>query len=271
MKKMLKKLVTVIGCALMITACNGGTNVSNLNVDDDVIPIDQIIVDPDIPDVPIEIEEKTCKEIHSGSIGGSLIDLINGAAIEPKYTYTCSFSHEKTFTGEYTVKSDDRTIALVSHEPGTGSFTVKGITPGDAIIQAYTDEEELILQFVCHVRERIPMNKISNMLYNTDMFYGMFYGYKMSFISESPLKGVLVGQDDFESTKVNFSLIDGVEERIGNGTDFNTYKFKISVDPENSSTSRTYTYLYVSTTGDLIYVYYSNGLIDIFAKKVMVW
>ena len=59
----------------------------------------------------------------------------------------------------------------------------------------------------------------------------------------------------------------GVEEKIGNGTDFNTYKFKISVDYENSQTTRTYTYLYVSTTGDKLYMYYTNGIVDIFTPE----
>ncbi len=244
-----------------MTAC--GNAINDVNIDDDVINIDDIDVD-DEPEEEEEIVTKTCKEITTGSLGGSLTDLLVGSYIEPNYTYTCSFSHTKTFSGEYTIKSDERTIAQVSHSSGTNSFTVKGITAGDAIIQAVTDEDEVVLQFVVHVRNRIPMSKLADTLYNFDLYTGMFYGYKLAFISKTPLKATLVGNDDFESSYVNFKLLEGKEEKIGNGTDFNTYKYRISVDVENSATSRTYTDIYISTTGDKIYMYYTNGLIDIF-------
>ena len=294
MKKPFKILATVLGCTLLLVGCNenaesgnnqqqnNNTNQNNNNsnqqtnidtpepsifdipVGDDVTDIKNVVVDDDGDDLT-PIDEKTCEQISRGSSGGSLVELMTGTCIEPNYTYSCSFSHDKTFNGEYTVRSDDRTIAQVNHEAGTTSFTIKGITAGDAIIQAYTDENELVLQLVVHVRDRIPMNKIEKRLYEVDLFYGMFYGYRLSFIEKDPLKGLVTGSDDFESTRAIFSLGEGVEERIPNGTDFNTYKFKIKVDTENSVTSRTYTDLYVSTTGDLIYMYYSNGIVDIFA------
>lgn len=264
--KVSKLFATLLSCMLLVTGCkdtakeNGG-----LDADGDVISIDDIVVDEE-EDEDEEIETKTCEEISQGQSGGSLIDLMAGSYIEPSATYTCSFSHEKTMSGEYTIRSDDRTIAQVTHEAGTNSFVIKGIMPGDAIIQAVSDEEEIVLQFVVRCRKRIPLNKIGETLYNVDKFTGMFSGYKLSFVSQNPLQGTLVGNDDFESSFVNFKLIDGVEERIGNGTDFNTYKFKISVDSETSVTSRVYTDLYVATTGEKIYMYYSNGIVDIFTS-----
>ena len=240
--------------------------IDKVPLDDDIVPIDQITVEDEIEDDD-PIVPKTCQEVNRGLSGGSLTDFFIGSCIEPNCTYSCSFSHDKTFTGKYTVRSDDRTIAQVVHDENSNSFTVKGITPGDAIIQAYADNNELVLQFVVHVRRRIPMDKIAKKLYQNDVFYGMYYGYKISFLSDDPLQGTLTGSDDFESTYANFKLVNGVEERIGNGTDFNTYKYKISVDYENSSTSRTYTDLYVSTTGDKIYMYYTNGIVDIFTPE----
>ena len=263
MKKTLKILSSLIGCAFVLCGCKD--NVVNNDIPAGVVPIDQIKVEDDIP--PVEIVKKTCKEVSLGQSGLSLTDFAVGSYIEPSCTYNCSFSHSKTFSGEYTVKSDDRTIAQVQHEAGTNTFTVKGITPGDAIIEAKTDEGEVVLRFVAHVRERIPMNKIASTLYKTPLFYGMYNDYKLSFISENPIAGVLSGHDDFENTTLNFKLTSGVEERIQNGTDFNTYKFKISVDTDNSVTSRTYTDLYISTTGDKIYMYYTNGIVDIFSNE----
>ena len=265
--KISKLITTILGCALMLAACGESTSdINNLKPDNDVIDIDDIVIDDD-DDEEEQIITKTCKEITAGMCGGSLTDFLVGSYIEPNYTYDCSFSHEKTFSGEYTIKSDDRTIAQVTHVAGSSAFTIKGITPGDAIIQAVTEEDEVVLQFVVHVRKRVPMDKIAETLYNVDYYSGMFYGYKLSFIEKDPLKGTLVGNDDFESTYANFNLIDGVEEKIGNGTDFNTYKFRISIDTEHSQTSRTYTYLYVSTTGDKIYMYYTNGIVDIFSSN----
>lgn len=297
MKKPFKILATVLGCTLLLAGCNdnaeSGNNQQNNNtnenqnnnnqqhqveepkytifdvpVDDDVTNIKDVVIDPIEDDTP-DFTEKTCQQISNGSSGGSLIELMTGTFIEPNYTYSCSFSHTKTFDGKYTVRSDDRTVAQVTHEENSTSFTIKGITAGDAIIQAYTAENELILQFVVHVRNRIPMNKIAQRLYNVDVFYGMFYNYKISFIEKEPLKGNLIGSDDFESTNALFTLDDGVEEKIPNGTDFNTYKFKIKVDTENSVTSRSYTDMYVSTTGDLIYMYYTNGIVDIFTDHIV--
>lgn len=262
-----KTLTALLSFAFLLCACNNNPNsIKDIDVDDDVVDINDIVIDEEDEEDEEVIVAKTCTEITSGTMGGSLTDLLVGSYIEPTCSYTCSFSHTKTFSGEYSVKSDDRTIAQVTHTAGTSSFVVKGITPGDAIIQAVTEEDEVVLQFVVHVRNRIPMNKIVNQLYKIDIYYGMFYGYKLSFINKDPIKATLVGSDDFETSYVNFTLLDGVEERIGNGTDFNTYKFRISVDTENSSTSRTYTYIYVSTTGDKIYMYYTNGIIDIFTS-----
>ncbi len=266
MKKMSKILLNILGCTLLLAGCTETGKASDKKLDDDIIPIEDVVIDnnddDDEDDQPII--EKKCEEIHSGSIGGSLIDLVAGAQIEPRCTYNCSFSHTKTFSGKYTVRSDDRTIAQVSHDENSNVFSIKGITPGDAIIQAFTDENELVLQFVVQVRNRIPLNKIAQRLYKVDKFYGMYYGYSLVFLSQDPLKGCLTGQDDFEQTYANFTLSDGVEEKIGEGAEFNTYKFKISVDPDTSSTSRTYTDLYVSTTGDQVYLYYTNGVVDIF-------
>lgn len=265
MKKLSKILLNILGCTLLLTGCKENSPSGNGKLDDDIIPIEDVVVEDNNDEEQEEpIPKKTCQEIHSGSIGGSLIDFLAGAYMEPRYSYNCSFSHTRTFSGLYTVRSDDRTIAQVTHDSNSNVFTIKGITAGDAIIQAYTEDNELVLQFVVHVRNRIPMNKIAECLYKVDKFYGMYYGYSLAFLSANPLKGTLVGKDDFESTYANFTLVDGVEENIGEGAEFNTYKFKISIDPDTSSTSRSYTDLYVSTTGDQIYMYYTNGLVDIF-------
>lgn len=264
MKKLSKVLLNILGCALLLTGCKETEQPSNKKLDDDIIPIEDVVIEPeDDPDEYDRIVPKTCTQIKNGSIGGALIDLVNEAQIEPNYSYACSFSHTKTFSGKYTVRSDDRTIAQVTHDENTNVFTIKGITPGDAIIQAFTEENDIVLQFVVHVRRRIPLEKIAKRLYEVDKFYG-YMGYSIVFVSEDPLKGSLTGHDEFETTYANFTLLDGKEEKIGEGAEFNTYKFKISVDPESSNTSRSYTDLYVSTTGDIIYMYYTNGIVDIF-------
>ena len=281
MKKNLKTLLTVLGCTLLLTACDNnqsgssnsgddnhqGTSIFDIPTDDDITPIEDVQVKE--KDKVDPIEEKTCEEVSLGSCAGSLIDFMAGACMEPSYTYTCTFTHTTTNSGEYTVRSDDRGIAQVNHEAGKSTFTIKGITAGDAIIEAVSDENEVVLRFVVHVRHRYSLEDIIEKMYETNVYIGMFYGYRLSFTELNPIKGTLVGNDDFESTNLVFTLDEGVEEKIGNGTDFNTYKFKISADNENSSTSRSYTYLYISTTGDLIYMYYSNGIIDIFADHAV--
>ena len=264
MKKTLKILTTLIGCTLLLAGCKENANSNNnqqnpsgnnqpsdntektikyknvfdVPVANDITNIKDVKVE-DIDIIDDEFERKTCEKITSGSMGGCLIELSTGAFIEPNVTYNCSYSHTKTFSGEYTVRSDDRTVAQVYHLAGSDAFTIKGISQGDAIIQVYTDEDELVLQMLVQVRNRIPLAKMAKHLYDTDTFYGMIYGtYKLSFLDTDPLKGNLVGSDDFESTNANFTLDDGVEEKIQNGTDFNFYKYKIKVDAETSSTSR---------------------------------
>ena len=267
MKKLPKILINILGCTLLLAGCKETNETSNNKLDDDIIPIEDVVIEDDDEEEDV-IVTKTCKEISNGTSGGSLTDFAVGSYIEPNSVYYCTFSHTHSKTGEYTVKSDDRTIAQVSHEAGTSLFTVKGITPGDAIIEGTTDEGEVVLRFVVHVRKRIPMNKIAKELYKTPMFYGV-WGFKLSFLNDNPLTGHLTGKDDYETSNVRFTLTDGVEERIQNGTDFNTYKFTIRVDSENSVTSRTYTYLYVSTTGERIYMYYTNGLVDMFTNTII--
>ena len=162
--KISKFLIALLGCSFMLGACENTPKPNKIEADNDVVSIDDIVIEDD-EDYEDPIEEKTCEEIRHGNCGGSLTDLLVGSYIEPNGTYTCSFSHSKTFSGEYTIKSDDRAIAQVSHEAGTNSFIVKGVTAGDAIIQAVSDDDEVVLQFVVHCRNRIPMNKLAKKLY----------------------------------------------------------------------------------------------------------
>ena len=201
MKKNLKTLLTVLGCTLLLSACGNkqtgtdqsgnnnaqkGSSIFDVATGDDVVSIDKVQVKE--PDTVTPIVPKTCEEISRGTCGGSLTDFMVGSYIEPLCTYTCSFTHTQSMSGEYTVKSDDRGIAQVSHEAGSGIFTVKGITPGDAIIQAITDENEVVLQFVVHVRSRLSMEAVQDEMYKTNVYYGMFYGYRLSFTELNPIK-----------------------------------------------------------------------------------
>lgn len=286
MKKNLKSLIAVLGCSLLLSGCkedvtsnNNEQNNSNnqqqpqvkektifdVPVEDDVLSIDKVVASSE--EIEETIEEKKCEEIFKGSCGGCLIDFMIGSYIEPSCTYNCTFDFEPIIINgeqskEYTVMSDDRAIAQVSHEEGSGTFTIKGITVGDAIIQARNAADEVVLQFVVHVRRSYTLGELISKLYKTDVYYAMVFGnYLISFTEQDPLKGVMTGADDVETTNIIFNLKDPVPDKMD---DFNVYRFKISVDAENSSSQRDYTYLYVTTTADRLFVYDINGIIDIF-------
>lgn len=258
--KMLKKLSAIVVSALLLAGCNETKEEPDIFKDDtSVIDIDDVIVEEE--ETEEEIEHKTCKEIIHGSVSGSLVEIDAGRFLETGCNYTCAFTPSTTIDQGYSVKSDDNSIAYITHEYSSGSFVIHAVSAGDIIVTAYDSNESLVLQMLVQIRNRVDKAKIGKMLYNTPIFVGIFGGYQLSFLSDNPLKGFLTGVDDFESSFVHFECTNCAEETI---YEFNYYKYDMQLDLENSSTMRTYTGIYISVTGDEVLIYYTDGLVDMF-------
>ena len=231
-------------------------------------------VDPttviDINDVEIEEEEeeddfthKTCDDIVHGSVGGAFVETQIGRALEANSSYVFAFKPSTTLDTNYTVYSDDITVAQIQREAGSTGFIIKTILQGDAIITAYDSNEMLVLRTLIKVRNAKSPEACAKKLFNTPKFVGLYYGCTLSFTSADPLIGVSTSDDDFENTYIEFECKNCKKTAIFDDN-FNYYFYDMELNQETSSTARAFTGMYVSVTLDIIMIYYNDGLYDMF-------
>lgn len=227
-----------------------------------VIDIDDVVIDED-EDKEEEIDHKTCVEICHGSIGGAFIETQIGRALESNSSYVFSFNPTTTIDTNYTVYSDDITIAQIQREAGSTGFVIKTILQGDAIITAYDSNQMLVLRTLIKVRNPKTQEECAKKLFNTPKFRGLYYGCTLAFTSSDPLIGVSASNDDFENTYIEFEG-KNCRKAAMFADNFNYWVFDMELNQETSSTSRMFTGMYVSVTLDIVMIYYSEGLYDMF-------
>ena len=76
MKKLSKVLLNILGCALLLTGCKESEQTSNKKFDDDIIPIEDVVVEPDNQEDEDLILKKTCQEIKAMGIKANGRELV---------------------------------------------------------------------------------------------------------------------------------------------------------------------------------------------------
>ena len=206
---------------------------------------------------------KTCDVVIHGSVGGAFVETQIGRALESNSSYVFAFKPSTTLDTNYTVYSDDITIAQIQREAGSTGFTIKTILQGDAIITAYDSNEMLVLRTLVKVRNPKSKEACAKKLFNTPKFTGLYYGCSLAFTSSDPLIGVSTSDDEFENTYIEFECKNCQKSQIFDDN-FNYWFFDMELNLETSSTARTFTGMYVSVTLDIIMIYYNDGLYDMF-------
>ena len=264
-------LISILASLMVFSGCkskdnNTPTPDSGVITDDTpVIDIDDIVIDDDEEEED-DFVPKTCDEICHGSIGGTFVETSIGRALEANSSYSFSFKPSTTLDTNYTVYSDDFTVAQIQREAGSTGFTIKTILQGDAIITAYDSNQMLVLRTLIKVRNPKSSAACAKKLFATPKFTGIYYQCSLSFTSADPLIGVSTSNDEFENTYIEFECKNPREEQMFDDN-FHYWFYDMELNQETSSTSRTFTGMYVSVTLDIIMMYYSEGLFDMFLFK----
>lgn len=214
----------------------------------------------------------TTNPISTGTMGGCLIDIAIGCYLEVGVDYICSFKPSDVSDISITVSTTDESILVAETDDlAPGKIVLKPKAIGDAILLIRSVELDcLVYRNVVKVRYSYSKEEIADLMYErVDKWVstGIYGAYIMSFLENDPLHGVINGDDGSEYTTIVFDLV--YKNKITYGG-FNFYVFDIEVDPDNSSTMRTFTEVWVSLTGFNILVYYSEGLLEQFFQTRLV-
>lgn len=268
-------LISMLASLMVFSACGktkdkttpANTDSGSITDPTSVIDIDDIVVDDDDEEEEEDFEHKTCDPIYHGSIGGAFIETSIGRALESNSSYVFSFKPSTTLDSNYTVYSDDPTIAQIQRQEGSEGFTLKTVLQGDAIITAYDSNEMLVLRSLVKVRNPKSKEACAKKLFSTPKFRGLYYGATLAFTGDNPLVGVCSADDDgFETTYIEFVATNCRKAKMFDDN-FNYWLFDMEVNQDTSATSRSFVGMYVSVTLDIIMIYYSEGLFDMFQSN----
>lgn len=199
-------------------------------------------------------------------ISGSIIEISTGCYLQPNDSYKCAVTPTAYANHAIKISMSNEEVCTYRFEGNsTNSFFIDTKAIGDCIIKIYAAEDDyLLFRQVIKVRRAYSKTEIEDVVFDKYDIWnatGIYGQYTMSFFTISPLSGLLYGRDDYEQTRLNFTLEYVETKKI---FDFSFHSFKINVDLENSSTNRTYTELDIATTGDNILFYYDEGLLEMF-------
>ena len=209
--------------------------------------------------------------LATGSVSGSLIEIVVGEHLLVDDEYQCSFvpsdCENKTMRAVY-----DEDIINVTFQPNVPTtFVVHALKPGHAVLKLYSEELDcLVFRNDIVVDEEIGESKIEQYLFNTRKGWvtnpdiaSMMGSYKMDFISNAPLTCVMQGEDYEEKTRATLEL---TYKTMRRNNEFLFYVFDTTLVEDSSTTNKKFREMLVSVTGYSIYAYDNQGLINIFYK-----
>ena len=210
--------------------------------------------------------------LASGSVSGSLIEIMVGEHLLVEDDYLCSFSPSDCENKKMTAVYDDSIISLKFQENVPTTFTISCKKKGHTVLKLYSEELDcLVFRSDIVVDEEIGLDKIENYLFNTRKGWktnpevaAMMGTYKMDFISNAPLTCVMTGSDfEEDNTRATLELTFKAYRR---NNEFLFYVFDTTLDTDSSNTNKKFREMLVSVTGYSIYAYDNQGLINIFYK-----
>ena len=209
--------------------------------------------------------------LATGSVSGSLIEVMVGEHLLVDDEYQCSFipsdCENKAMTAVY-----DEDIINVTFQPNVPTtFTIHALKKGHTVLKLYSTELDcLVFRNDIIIDEEVGIDKIEGYLFNTRKGWvtnpeiaSMMGSYRMDFISNAPLTAVMVGSDYEEETRATLEL---TYKTMRRNNEFLFYVFDTSLVDDQSSTNKKFREMLVSVTGYSIYAYDNQGLINIFYK-----
>ena len=213
--------------------------------------------------------------VHSGAIGGSLVEIVAREHLFVNSEFVCTFSpsdcEDKHMRAEY--DEDLFTLTFDPNVPTKFTLATKGVK-GSCILRLYSLDpglDCLVFRDVIYVDPVIPKTEIAQYLFSgvdswaTNPETALMGQYKMDFISNDPLQIVVSGKDeDLETLKATLELS---YKSMRRNYEFLFYVFEIKVIKDDSKYQRHYDEALVTVTGNSIYLYDEDGLLNIFYQS----
>lgn len=199
---------------------------------------------------------------EGGSPDGRLVDIRVNSFCRDHFEYACSFKtdlSDKSLTFE---TSDPNVITVKEEQTTNEHFTLVTHNPGNAVLTVYNANEMIVFRHVVRVRPAIDPEEMDEYLFSVDAFESimnttMMANYQLTFTGvsdgENPATGLLIGSDEVDvNARYTFSYTysDYIEE-----TDF--YQYEITT--LTTTTATELLCFNVSSTGDMLMVYYDSG------------
>lgn len=193
---------------------------------------------------------------EGGTDSGRLVDIDANAFCRENFSYYCSFTTNQT-DKSLSFKVSDPEIITVDGDSPDGNFYLQTHKSGNAILEIYNSQDMIVYRNVVRVRPMVAEEDLNSYLYEANSFvsicdYFTFSHYQLMFISEDT--AILAGYDEVDSSaSYRFTyILEGYSEY----DDF--YYFKI--DTISSNVSTRLTEFMLSSTGDMLMVYYDSGM-----------
>lgn len=255
-----KKLVLPFIAALMLVGCNEVKPSTSVQLSSE--PTSSVTSSSSQEDIVVE-------PLSNGSVGGSLIEIGVGEQLLVNSTFNCVFvpadGENKALRAVY----DESLFTLTFQENVDGHFSIRTKDKaGSCVLKLYSVELDcLVYRNKVTVKKAIEEEDIEQYLFDADTWktrpetISIAGKFDLSFISNAPLTAVLKGSDSEEETRATLEL---TYKSMRRNNEFLFYVFDTTLDQDSSSTSRKFREMLVSVTGYSIYVYDSQGLINIF-------
>lgn len=205
--------------------------------------------------------------ISSGSASGSLVEISVGRILTVGDVYTCSFVPSDFINPSiYIVSTVDGILETSQRVAGANTFTIKPLKAGQTILKIYTVEDDcLVYRDVITCADPLTYEEALDAVFETYDIWessGLLGEYRLTFLTTVPkLSGRVRGTDNYEYTDIRFDCNYVDKEKL---YDFSFYCFEMQLDLDNSQTQRKFTYVDISVTADCIYIYYDEGLFEMF-------
>ena len=167
---------------------------------------------------------------------------------------------------------DESIIQVTFNENSDTVFKVKALKAGATLLKFYSIELDcLVYRDVIRTDNMVPQAEIEDYLFfacdtwkTSPLTIGLAGQFRLTFTSNAPLTMVLSGGDELEAN--TRAVIELKYKTMRKNYDFLFYVFEATLDTERSSTNRKFDEILVTCTGNSIYVYDDDGLINIFYK-----
>ena len=241
-------LISILSLFSLIGCTGNSSNSINSNLDDV-----SSIVSSEEPIVEItDVEEFS----SGGSYGGYFTDINFNRILKSDASYAVTFQSSNSNKEIRVTSSREESVTISRKENSNSEFDIVTHKPGDSIVCIYDADDMLVYRKIVRVRKAQTPESIVEECFQNDTYLGMkaLGDHKISFVETNPFTGVFTGSDDYESG-MEMTFTASYEGYVEYG-DF--YSFKLDIIERDPTSTTIITYLYISTTADIMMLYYGS-------------